>query len=312
MGCHIKISVIVPIHGVEKYIEKCAVQLLEQDYPHIEYLFIDDCTQDASMTILHEVISRYEERRNQILIHRMEKNSGFARVREWGIKHATGDYIWHIDGDDWIENGAISKLVQQLELDNPDMLIIDYKRVYTDHTFYRKALMHDKKDEILDDIFYSRAPWIIWNKIAKRELYDNKLLYPKGDSGEDMVLTLQLIARADKISYLEEALYNYRKRPDSWSFTGDVDNSISKAMSLAENIKVICDSGLFDSKKYFLQIEHLKFKSCYHLYKFIKNREAKRTWRKLDTIHSFRFLLNKNVPLNSKYTYLYCLIASRL
>ena len=79
-----KVSVIVPVYGVEKYMERCARSLFEQTLDDIEYLFIDDCTPDRSIEILQQVLEEYPHRKPQVTIHRMEQNSGQAAVRKWG------------------------------------------------------------------------------------------------------------------------------------------------------------------------------------------------------------------------------------
>ena len=98
-----KVSVIIPVYGVEKYIEKCARSLFEQTLDDIEYLFVDDCTPDKSVDILKHILEEYPHRKSQVVIHRMEQNSGQAVVREWGVKNAKGDFIIHCDSDDWVD-----------------------------------------------------------------------------------------------------------------------------------------------------------------------------------------------------------------
>ena len=98
-----KVSIIIPVYGVEKYIERCARSLFEQTLDDIEYLFIDDCTPDKSVEILKRVLEEYPHRKSQVVIHRMEQNSGQAKVREWGMQNATGEYVIHCDSDDWVD-----------------------------------------------------------------------------------------------------------------------------------------------------------------------------------------------------------------
>ncbi len=98
-----KVSVIIPVYGVEKYIERCARSLFEQTLDDIEYLFIDDCTPDKSIEMLKQVLEDYPHRKPQVVIHRMEQNSGQAAVRKWGMQNAIGDYVIHCDSDDWVE-----------------------------------------------------------------------------------------------------------------------------------------------------------------------------------------------------------------
>ena len=81
-----KVSVIIPVYGVEKYIERCARSLFGQTLDDIEYLFIDDCSPDKSVEILEHILLEYPQRRDKVIIHRMEHNSGQAKVREWGMR----------------------------------------------------------------------------------------------------------------------------------------------------------------------------------------------------------------------------------
>ena len=84
-----KVSIIIPVYGVEKYIERCARSLFEQTLDDIEYLFIDDSTPDRSIDILKRVLENYSHRKSQVNIHRREQNSGQAIVRNWGMQNAT-------------------------------------------------------------------------------------------------------------------------------------------------------------------------------------------------------------------------------
>ena len=121
-----KVSVIVPIYGVEAYIERCAVSLFEQTLDDIEYIFVNDCTPDNSMTILSEVLSRYPQRREQVRIINQPKNLGAAKAREDGIKAARGEYIIHCDSDDWVDTNMYQLLYEKAKADNSDMVICDW------------------------------------------------------------------------------------------------------------------------------------------------------------------------------------------
>ena len=87
-----KVSVIIPVYGVEKYIERCARSLFEQTLDDIEYLFIDDCTPDRSIEVLKSILEEYPNRKEQVIIHRMEQNSGQAAVRKWGSRFVSSGW----------------------------------------------------------------------------------------------------------------------------------------------------------------------------------------------------------------------------
>ena len=91
------VSVIVPIYGVEKYIERCARSLLEQTIENIEYIFVNDCTKDNSIAILESVIKEYPHREHQVRIIHHGTNKGLPQARKTGLLNAHGEYIAHCD-----------------------------------------------------------------------------------------------------------------------------------------------------------------------------------------------------------------------
>ena len=97
-----KISILVPIYNVSKYIERCAHSLMEQSYENIEYVFVDDCTPDNSITLLKGVIAKYPHRQDQVKIISHEHNKGLAGARITALNSATGDYVVHVEADDYI------------------------------------------------------------------------------------------------------------------------------------------------------------------------------------------------------------------
>ena len=91
-----RVSVCIPVYGVEKYIERCARSLFEQTMTDgIEFIFVNDCTKDNSIEILEKVLEEYPHRKEQVKIIHHEKNRGLVAARNTGLEHATGDYIIH-------------------------------------------------------------------------------------------------------------------------------------------------------------------------------------------------------------------------
>lgn len=103
-----KVSVLVPVYGVEKYIERCAVSLFEQTHRDMEYVFVNDCTPDRSISILRSVIERYPDRARQVRIIDNEVNRGVGATRAVAIAAATGECIMHADSDDYMPRGLWS------------------------------------------------------------------------------------------------------------------------------------------------------------------------------------------------------------
>lgn len=100
----IKLSVIIPFYGVEKYIARCTESLMRQTMQDdIEFIFINDTTIDDSLDILKKVLSEYPERKEQVSILHHEKNKGLPAARNTGFAAARGKYIYHCDSDDYLE-----------------------------------------------------------------------------------------------------------------------------------------------------------------------------------------------------------------
>lgn len=134
----IKVSVIIPVYNVEKYIEHCARSLMEQTLMDIEYIFVDDCTPDHSMEILQRVLTDYPERLENIRIIHHTQNSGSAAVRNTGLQIAQGEYIIHCDSDDWVEPDMYKAMYAKAKETDADIVVTDYYYEYANHTSIQK------------------------------------------------------------------------------------------------------------------------------------------------------------------------------
>ena len=204
-----KVSVIVPVYGVEKFVEHCAVSLMEQTLDGIECIFVDDCSPDTSVDIIRDVISRYPERDARIVSH--SENRGLPTARNTGLELATGKYVFHCDGDDWIEPDMLEKMYAVAENANADIVYCDFYLSYEKNERYMSNPCLESREELLRQGFLSGAmKYNVWNKLVRRSLYtDNGILFPDGHSmGEDMTM-IRLTACAERVKYLPEALYHY-------------------------------------------------------------------------------------------------------
>ena len=107
---HPLISICVPVYGVEKYIERCAVSLFEQTYENIEYIFVNDQTKDKSWEILLGVIERYPMRKSQVKLSTHDKNRGLAAVRNTAANLASGRFIIWVDAEDYVETNIVQRM----------------------------------------------------------------------------------------------------------------------------------------------------------------------------------------------------------
>lgn len=203
----IKVSVIVPIYGVEQFIERCARSLFEQTLDDIEYLFVNDCTKDRSIEILHNVLKEYPHRAIQTKIIDMPQNSGLPAVRKCGIEQAVGEYVIHCDSDDWVEKDMYQIMYEKAKSEDLDIVWCDYYR--SDAIDHKYMSMENNKNLRL-----MQGP--VWNKLVKRSLYtENDIIYPTANKAEDGALMTQLSFWGKKRGYIAKPLYYYYINPDS-------------------------------------------------------------------------------------------------
>ena len=207
---NIKISIIVPVYNTEKYLKRCLNSIVNQNFKDIEIIIINDCSHDNSLNIIKE----YIKQDNRIILINKEKNEGLSAARNSGIKIAKGNYILHIDSDDWIEQGYLNDTYEIAKKNNADIVITDfYLDFNNDHVFYMKDQEEyvEKNIDALKKIFLFKAFPSVCNKLIKIELYkENNIFHPKGISiGEDLCTSPKLIFFAKKIIKHNKAYYHY-------------------------------------------------------------------------------------------------------
>lgn len=245
----LKLSIIIPIYKVEKYIERCARSLFQQTYANIEYIFVDDCSPDESLSILKTVIKEYAHRDSQIRIIRHSTNKGLTSARNSGLAVATGDYIAHCDSDDWVSPTMYEELMQKAVNTNSDVVYCDFKAVYKDRSIdYRCTSLIAPKRDFLKR--YMTTGWTaIWNLIARRRLYiDNNINSPEQFTYcEDFYLSVKLMFFATKIEKVDMCLYNYnRVNLNSLLHTFSIKSINDELQCYSELIMFFTEQGCID------------------------------------------------------------------
>lgn len=207
-----KVSVIVPVYGVERFIERCAVSLFEQTYDNIEYVFVDDKTPDKSIIVLKEILNRYPARKNFVKIIEHDLNRGLSSARETGIQACTGDFIVHVDSDDFIDCDMLRQLVVVAAENNADVVVAGTKQEYGDKSLDDfRACSEKDKNTYLRRMLRQELPSNIWGKMFKTSLYKDCDIHciPGISYGEDFAVLPKLLYQAKKISCVEKPLYHY-------------------------------------------------------------------------------------------------------
>lgn len=209
-----KLSIVVPVYNVEKYLERCINSLVAQTFSDYEIILVDDGSTDNS----GKICDQFAKLNNKIkVIHK--ENGGLSSARNAGIDIATGKYIGFVDSDDWIEPDMYYNLYNAAVEHDLDMVICGVALNFEDgsSTIYYSTENFKvfKKEEALraifvDSLFYEEA----WNKIYSRHIFDT-VRYPIGKIHEDTFVICEILDRCNNIGYIPNVDYHYFQRNDS-------------------------------------------------------------------------------------------------
>lgn len=218
------VSIVIPVYGVEKFIDQCARSLFEQTYENIQYIFVNDCTKDNSVILLKEIIELYPNRKDQVLIIEKAKNEGLPLARKSGMQYVKGEYVMLFDSDDWVEITMVEQMLNAIVAENTDVVYCDYYRNNDTQTPINCIELSNTK-EYIKNMFLLRAPAQTWNKIYRTELFDN-VEFPLKSMHEDLYINLQVMSYAKSVSHLRQNFYHYRNNPDSITHNYPLEQSI--------------------------------------------------------------------------------------
>lgn len=206
------ISVIVPIYGVEKYLEECIRSIIGQTYPNLEVILVDDGSPDGCGAIC----DRYAQMDDRIVVVH-QKNGGAAAARNTGLRIATGEYLTFVDGDDYLEPDAYEIMLEALTAHDADIVHANLQYIYVNGT-----KPHDVSDEIVS---YSAAGYLLhftqdWIcALSTIKLFRHHVLtgvyYEEGHWIDDEFFTYRGVMNAGKIICIPTVVYNYRQRASS-------------------------------------------------------------------------------------------------
>lgn len=234
------VSIIIPIYGVEQYIESCARSLFEQTLNDIEFIFVDDCTPDKSIEILQKVIEEYPQRQPQAKIIRHENNKGLPQARKTGIENSTGEYIGHCDSDDWVDKEMYGTLYQNATKNKYDIITCDILKTEQGHTNILSYFSQNpqSKEYIFKNIFSNTCLHNLVGTLAKRDLYSN-IKIPQTSLYEDLVFTTQLFHRAKSVGYLHVPFYHYIIGSSSMTNAVHIEQKIKNLILAKHNFDII-------------------------------------------------------------------------
>lgn len=216
------VSVIIPVYNIRTYLNQCIQSVCEQSYSHLEIILVDDGATDDSGVLCDELA----ERDPRIKVFHKE-NGGLSDARNYGLSQATGDYIYYLDGDDWIASNAIEKLVKTAIYFNADFVQGGFYYAYPDYLLKRKdisaILTYTPKEVMKELIIDGRIKNFAWGNLIRKELA-LKVPFLKGKTFEDAFWKYQIIEFTGKFVYNPYPGYYYRQRSGSISGNFTIKN----------------------------------------------------------------------------------------
>lgn len=214
-----KISVIVPVYNVEKYLSQCLDSIIHQTYKNLEIILVDDGSTDSSGLIC----DNYSQKDKRIkIIHKCQ--GGLSDARNAGLKIATGEYISFIDSDDFIDKNMYSILINNTQKYNSDIVWFNYYNYYSKKHFINSSIIKNNdlydlsssdKIKFAKNLFYQyKMDAHVWAKLYKRSIFNN-IKFPYGKLFEDIFVLLPILSNAKIISTIPDCLYFYRNRSES-------------------------------------------------------------------------------------------------
>ena len=256
-----KVSVIVPIYNVEKYLEKCINSLLSQTLEDIQIILVNDGSKDNSGNIAKE----YEKNNKDRVIYVEKENGGLSDARNYGLKYATGDFIAFLDSDDYIEKNAYEEMYNKAIEENADYVECDFIWEFHNKIRVDKQYPYKNKKEML-----SFVRVVAWNKLIKRQLItDNNLEFPKGLRYEDVEFTYKLIPFINKFAYVDKPFIHYVQREGS---IANVQNErTAEIFTVLDNvIEFYKENNIYDEYRDELEYNYARYLLCSSLKRMCK------------------------------------------
>lgn len=253
-----KVSIIVPVYNMEKYIEKCLDSLVNQTLNDIEIVVVNDGSSDNSQRIIDKYVKKYPNKVKSYI----KTNGGLGSARNYGIKKATSNYIMFVDSDDYIELNMAELLYNKVIMHNSDMAICELFSVNEDYKIIDKfsiSLYNGCKNNLKYILFNNVS---VWNRIYKKSIIiNNNLEFRSGIWYEDIDFIIKYLTLSKKIEVVNEPLYNYLIRNGSIMNNKNLFKNLDIILSFNEIIDYLKKKK--EIKKYYNEVEFL---AIYHIY----------------------------------------------
>lgn len=246
-----KISVIIPVYNVEKYLSKCLDSVINQSLKEIEIIVVNDGSTDKSQSIIDEYIKK-----DNRIISIMQENGRQGKARNTGLYRSKGEYISFIDSDDYIEKDMLLKMYNNAKENNSEIVICSYNIVYPN------KIISEKIDHELLKSTENNEPLKLLNAISpctriykRKFLIDNNIIFKEKVYYEDVAFALKNISLANYITYVNEPLYNYLKREGSTMTSTNLSKNLDIIDAFEDTVNFFRKHEIYE--KFYNEIEFL-------------------------------------------------------
>ena len=229
-----KVSIVVPVHKVELYLDECIISLINQTYRNLEIILIDDASPDKCP----QMCDMYAQKDSRIkVIHK--ENGGAASARNRGLDIITGEYFAFVDSDDSVERNYIESLVNEMEINDADISVCGFEHFYRNGVIakgYQGDMLIMSQIDYLNRFLFDWTCGLLWNKLFKIDLLED-IRFPEGHKIDDEFFTYRLVMNAKKVVLFSDILYKYRIRSSS-------------VMNASKRESIIADKALYITERY--------------------------------------------------------------
>lgn len=253
---NIKVSIIIPVYNVAPYLDACLLSCVNQTFRDIEIIVVNDGSTDESPLIIQE----YAEKDDRIKVITKE-NKGLIYARKSGLDIAQGEYVFHLDGDDYLEIDAIDELYSKAVNTGADYVIGHFYSV-RDKKKSEERIYYDLDGLSGQDLLLKMLDerWNIWGRLIHISLFDNLVYYPVF-MGEDLFLSMQIVFNVKKTVVVDICLYNYVIR--SGSVTHIKDKNIHLELDIMKVKSIFYLLDIYNYNKQICEAVYLMFFPVY-------------------------------------------------
>ncbi len=226
------LSVIVPVYKVEAYLTQCLDSIQKQTYQDLEILLVDDGSPDHC----GEICEKYAQNDTRFKVFHTQ-NQGLSAARNVGLRHAKGEWLSFVDSDDYLELDMFEMMVKALEESGADVSVCNF---WIDSPSGKKIQQYDaglfSRDEILEALLDEKINNNVWNKLYRRELFED-VSFPEGTNYEDIAILHRVLYKTKSVTVISGSFYHYRSRAESITKTYTAKNLLDYAKVHIERYK---------------------------------------------------------------------------